>query len=468
MYRLTVYHHKYYLYAYITIGVDVRDERYGDVEDCLESGVEMVDTDSEDITCAINGVGIEGENEGPNEQNLEDRVDEEELDTEEAVEEAIELDTEEEVEEAMSRIILGEDVPIELRPCDIDEDRLVEEFMSKECGCLKNEGKAYSTRFSVSYVKERRLSFKCLTKEQLDMLLLGQLIAPTDTDTTTSGKNRNKSGERQKLYTSHFHCGQAICRKMFMFIHGVSKKRLYNIACSFHKHGIAPRVHGNTKHLPVNTLSLQSVDNVVRFLLNYVEKHGLLLPGRIPGYSRSDIKLLPSSTSKRSIWKLYFDSTQEEPSLHAVAYSTFCKLWQFQLPQIKLMKPITDLCWTCQQNSSALLKCANSPEKQKSETVQNALEHLRIVQCERSYYKTTCDNCRRDVENFFTESNTFQPPPLASHTPANSRSIKAHYSFDYAQQIHYPSDPMQPGPIYFMTPRKCSIFTLTAKRCHAR
>ena len=96
MYSLTVYHHKYYLYA---IGVDVRDERYGDVEDCLESGVEMVDSDSEDITCAINGVGIEGENEGPNEQNLEDRVDEEEL------------DTEEEVEEAMSRIILGEDVP---------------------------------------------------------------------------------------------------------------------------------------------------------------------------------------------------------------------------------------------------------------------------------------------------------------------------------------------------------------------
>ena len=300
--------------------------------------------------------------------------------------------------------------------------------------------------------QERLLSFKCLTKEQLDMLLLSQLIAHTDTDTC---KNRNKSGERQKLYTSHFHCGQAICRKMFMFIHGVSKKRLYNIASSFHKHGIAPRVHGKTKHLPVNTLSLQSVEHVVRFLLNYVEKHGLLLPGRIPGYSRSDIKLLPSSTSKRSIWKLYFESTQEEPSLHAVAYSTFCKLWQFQLRQIKLMKPITDLCWTCQQNSSALLKCANSPEKQKSETVLNALEHLRIVQCERSYYKTTCDKlqtwCRELLHRVqhFSASST-----CISHT----RSIKVHYSFDYAQQIHYPSDPMQPGPIYFMTPRKCSIF----------
>ena len=33
-----------------------------------------------------------------------------------------------------------------------------------------------------------------------------------------------------------------------------------------------------------------------------------------------------------------------------------------------------------------------------------------------------------------------------------------HYSFDYAQQVHLPSNPMQPGPIYFLVPRKCGIF----------
>ncbi|CAH3027298.1 unnamed protein product [Porites evermanni] len=33
-----------------------------------------------------------------------------------------------------------------------------------------------------------------------------------------------------------------------------------------------------------------------------------------------------------------------------------------------------------------------------------------------------------------------------------------HYSFYFAQQIHIPSDPMQPGLIYFKTPRKCGIF----------
>uniref|UniRef100_A0A1X7TU11 DUF7869 domain-containing protein n=1 Tax=Amphimedon queenslandica TaxID=400682 RepID=A0A1X7TU11_AMPQE len=34
----------------------------------------------------------------------------------------------------------------------------------------------------------------------------------------------------------------------------------------------------------------------------------------------------------------------------------------------------------------------------------------------------------------------------------------AHYSCDYAQQVHFPSNPLQPGPIYFLTPRKCGIF----------
>ena len=79
-----------------------------------------------------------------------------------------------------------------------------------------------------------------------------------------------------------------------------SETRLKNFAKSFR----APRVHGNTKTLPYNTLSISSVEYVTRFLLNYTDQNGLLLPGCIPGYSRSDIKLLPSSVSKRGIWRV--------------------------------------------------------------------------------------------------------------------------------------------------------------------
>ena len=32
------------------------------------------------------------------------------------------------------------------------------------------------------------------------------------------------------------------------------------------------------------------------------------------------------------------------------------------------------------------------------------------------------------------------------------------FMFPFLLQVHYPSDPQQPGPIYFKTPRKCALF----------
>lgn len=45
-----------------------------------------------------------------------------------------------------------------------------------------------------------------------------------------------------------------------------------------------------------------------------------------------------------------------------------------------------------------------------------------------------------------------------SSNPPCSRNITMHYSFDYAQQVHLPSNPLQPGPIYFLVPRKYGLF----------
>ena len=51
-------------------------------------------------------------------------------------------------------------------------------------------------------------------------------------------------------------------------------------------------------------------------------------------------------------------------------------------------------------------------------------------------------------------------PPITScpDLPANSQDRAMHYSFDFAQQVHYPSNAAQPGLVYFMTARKCAIF----------
>ena len=128
------------------------------------------------------------------------------------------------------------------------------------------------------------------------------------------------------------------------------------------------------------------------------------------------------------------------------------------MPSVIIIKPMSDLCWTCQQNSTAILRTANSSEGEKSTTIKTAEEHLRIVQVERSYYKTTCDDCQDKVHTHFTVDGKLQLPALSSNLAPNSNDISVHYSFDYAQQVHFPSHPLQPGPIYFLTPRKCSVF----------
>ena len=56
------------------------------------------------------------------------------------------------------------------------------------------------------------------------------------------------------------------------------------------------------------------------------------------------------------------------------------------------------------------------------------------------------------------EAGSFTPPPPACRLDPCTSDMVAHYSFDMAQQVHYPSDPFQPGPMYFLTPRKCAIF----------
>ena len=44
-----------------------------------------------------------------------------------------------------------------------------------------------------------------------------------------------------------------------------------------------------------------------------------------------------------------------------------------------------------------------------------------------------------------------------------SLARKAHCSFNITQQVCYPSDPLQPGLIYFKCPQKCSLFGVACK-----
>ena len=46
---------------------------------------------------------------------------------------------------------------------------------------------------------------------------------------------------------------------------------------------------------------------------------------------------------------------------------------------------------------------------------------------------------------------------------ACSKQITMHYSFDFAQQLQFPNDPLQPGAVYFKSLRKCGLFGVSCE-----
>ena len=129
--------------------------------------------------------------------------------------------------------------------------------------------------------------------------------------------------------------------------------------------------------------------------------------------------------------------------------SSFRALWNRLCPNIVRCKPATDLCWVCQLNHNILVRAANLPEEEKEARCRAQLDHLKHVDEERVYYREAVRTAKEAINEDIKLGG--------------GRSDQAHYSFDFAQQVHYPANPRQPGPIYFLTPRKCGLFGISCE-----
>ena len=97
------------------------------------------------------------------------------------------------------------------------------------------------------------------------------------------------------------------------------------------------------------------------------------------------------------------------------------------------------------KNATQLLQCANLTEDEKADRLKAAELHLQAARNQRVHYN---DQCKAKAE-----WETFKSSP-SSHAYGGVM----HYSFDYVQNVQYPSNPQQPGPAYFNSARKCEIF----------
>ena len=145
------------------------------------------------------------------------------------------------------------------------------------------------------------------------------------------------------------------------------------------------------------------------------------LPGRVPGH-RDKVMVLPSDITKTHVFTKYRDACSSN-GWTAVGRTKFYDVWQNILPHISISNPSSDLCFTCQQNSLALQKSVCLPEEEKSRRLQVAQDHLYRAKTERQYYKAQVDTA---VSSWSTSESQKQNPRLC------------HYSYDFAQQVHYP------------------------------
>ena len=276
-----------------------------------------------------------------------------------------------------------------------------------------------------------------MTSGELDMLILAHL----DAHRRCHRGDVQSGTETEKQQRIEYYCeGKRVCKSTYLFIHAIGPKRYKNLVKHFEQNGLVVRVHGNVKRLPTNTLSMERTKSVVQFVSHMATIHAQPLLMRLPGqFSDEKALLLPSHMSKRSVYRQYqvaCEGLEEMP----VCRRKFEDIWNELLPHISSMKPATDLCATCQDNVAKVVRSVNLPESEKSQSLKEAEHHLKLAAQERQVYNTQCTMCVEEIK-----SNP-QSPKLV------------HVSFDYAQQIHFPSSPQQVGPLYFLTPRKCQLF----------
>ena len=129
--------------------------------------------------------------------------------------------------------------------------------------------------------------------------------------------------------------------------------------------------------------------------------------------------------------------------IQAAGRSKFYDTWHCLLPHISVSTPSSDLCFVCQQNNLAIQQAVCLSDNEKSARIQVPQRHLHRAKIEREYYNVQV----KEAQEHYKDSVKCQSNP-----------IQMHYSFDFAQQVHYPYDAQQTGPEYFKLARKCGIF----------
>lgn len=331
------------------------------------------------------------------------------------------------------------------------EKELVSSFLKTSCSCSQNCQKQLNEDELIS----NRLFFRSLGKKERNYILLVQLKSLLSHSEYSISARSKKNRERKK-FDYHISIDRPVCKNVFLFYYGETSKRLDRLKNHVSGKSITLPIHGNFCRTPTNAYNTLDREKAKLFVLNFTAIHGLPDPGRDVRKGKGKLRiLLPSVMSYNSVHQQYVISI-ENLKASPIAYRTFLKIWQEELPHVKFNDPRSDLCMACEDFKKRLNQVTaildENKEKKQIQIHKEALDHLKHTKKERLFYKANSK-----VANEYYQKLGSKTIHLKPHTP-NSKDIMSHYSWDFAQQIHYPFEDQQVGPIFFKTPRRAQLF----------
>ena len=157
-------------------------------------------------------------------------------------------------------------VNFSVREEDEAEERVVDDFIAKGCGCLLGpKGSPCSKSFSRAEHSITRMNCHEMSATELDMLVLAHLDA----------HRHNIGSEHARVPIDCYFGGKRTCKATFLFAHGIGSKKYKNLITHFENNGLVPRRHGNTKRLPANTIPFAKTQVVVGFIQHFATIHAL-------------------------------------------------------------------------------------------------------------------------------------------------------------------------------------------------
>ena len=109
-----------------------------------------------------------------------------------------------------------------------------------------------------------------IPSESFDLILLSHMqqtrLTPKQAKTTQKTVSHTKVSERKIASVQFSLFGLQVCKKTYLFAHGVGEKRYRNLCKNFDINGVTPRIHKNARKVPLNACSAEQEKQVVTFI----------------------------------------------------------------------------------------------------------------------------------------------------------------------------------------------------------